>query len=578
MQHMAQRSFSAFAFYSLLVLFVLICSCNRQPQSAQHSITISDSIPQIWQPADDSAMVAANAQNENERLRYALIESRVSDKNALFRPLYKTVNAFSKESYKALEPLVLEQDIPTLQSHISARRISYEQLTLFYLYRIYHYELNPGATLNTIVALNGEVLEEARARDSSYQSNPQAARHPIFGIPVLLKDNINAGGMPTTAGAVVLKDNSPGDAFVVRQMKEKGALILGKVNLSEWAYWLCEGCPTGYSAIGGQTLNPYGRGIFESGGSSSGSGTSVTSNYAAAAVGTETSGSILSPSGQNSLVGLKPSVGLLSRTGIVPISGTLDTPGPMARNVVDAAILLDAMSGYDPSDKKTSLVTHELGWYGNIDHDTLAGKTFGVFRDLLESDSLYSTTVNAIAASGAKIVPIDPLKIAMDGFLSILNVDMNRDLPAYLKAYANSLEGGPNLVTDIIAYNMADSLIRIPYGQERLRGVVGDTMTPGHMQRMNLALEKAARQKLNSVMLKNKLDAFLSVNNRHAAVVAIAKYPALGIPMGLRENGEPANITFIVKRFEEEKLIGLARAFENEFPLRKPPSDYAEIP
>ena len=152
----------------------------------------------------------------------------------------------------------------------------------------------------------------------------------MYGMPVLIKDNINTSGMPTTAGAIALLENeNTEDAFIIKKLKEAGALILGKSNLSEWAYYFCGTCPVGYSATGGQTLNPYGRAIFESGGSSSGSGASVAANYAVAAVGTETSGSITSPSSQNSVVGLKPTIGLLSRTGIVPISTTLDTPGPM---------------------------------------------------------------------------------------------------------------------------------------------------------------------------------------------------------------------------------------------------------
>ena len=160
--------------------------------------------------------------------------------------------------------------------------------------------------------------------------------------------------MPTTAGAIALsKNENTEDAYIIKRLKEEGAIILGKSNLSEWAYYFCGTCPLGYSATGGQTLNPYGRTIFESGGSSSGSGVAVAANYAVAAVGTETSGSIISPSSQNSVVGLKPTVGLLSRTGIIPISSTLDTPGPMTKNVTDSFILFNSMLGYDASDPKS---------------------------------------------------------------------------------------------------------------------------------------------------------------------------------------------------------------------------------
>ena len=159
--------------------------------------------------------------------------------------------------------------------------------------------------------------------------------------------------MATTAGAVALKDNTTDDAFMVNQLKSKGALILGKANLSEWAYFFCGDCPSGYSAVGGQTLNPYGRRIFDTGGSSSGSAVSVAANFCAAAIGSETAGSILSPASQNSVVGLKPTIGLVSRSGIVPISSTLDTAGPITKTVRDNAIVLDAIYGYDKSDSKS---------------------------------------------------------------------------------------------------------------------------------------------------------------------------------------------------------------------------------
>ena len=302
----------------------------------------------LWETYDESAELAANEEHENPRMQYKLLQSKVLEKNEVFVPLYGEVSKMTETEYEALKPLILNQDILQLQKHIADKKLNYEKLTLFYLYRIYKYELDKEKNLNTIISLNTNVLEEARAKDKSMMDAPKKGRHPIFGMPILLKDNINAEGMKTTAGAIALKDNDADDAFIVEQLRKNGALILGKVNLSEWAYYLCTGCPLGYSAIGGQTLNPYGRKVFETGGSSSGSGTSMAASYAVAAVGTETSGSIISPSSQNSVVGLKPSIGVMSRTGIVPISSTLDTPGPMTRNVVDNAILFDALAASDP--------------------------------------------------------------------------------------------------------------------------------------------------------------------------------------------------------------------------------------
>ena len=224
-------------------------------------------------------------------------------------------------------------------------------------------------------------------------------------MPILLKDNVNATGMPTTAGAVALKNNNTDDAYITARLKQEGALILGKANLSEWAYFFCGDCPSGYSAVGGQTLNPYGRKTIDTGGSSSGSGVSIAANFAVAAVGTETAGSILSPASQNSVVGLKPTIGLLSRSGIVPISSTLDTPGPMTKNVIDNAILLAALYGYDNTDSKSK----SFKWPGNYyinglknGNPSIKGKRFGAIKRLL-SDTLYINAVNVLKAQGAII-------------------------------------------------------------------------------------------------------------------------------------------------------------------------------
>jgi len=236
------------------------------------------------------------------KMQYKLIQSKFLDKNEIWKTVADQIAYFSEEDYEKLEPLILEQDIPTIQSHIQSGRLSYEKLTQWYLYRIVKFENDKNKTLHSIIALNPNAVEEARERDKNIGDKKN---HPIYGMPILLKDNINTSEMKTTAGAHALLENKTEDAFIVKQIKAKGGIILGKANLSEWAYYFCKGCPVGYSAVGGQTLNPYGRKIFETGGSSSGSGTTMAANYAAAAVGTETSGSILSPSSQNSIVGLK---------------------------------------------------------------------------------------------------------------------------------------------------------------------------------------------------------------------------------------------------------------------------------
>jgi len=546
-----------------LLGLLLIISCKESKKVDYSSLV-------LWKTYNDSSEVAASQDHEKSRMRFKLIQSRVSDKNETFRPLYHEVAEMSVTDYDQLKPLILEQDIPTIQRHIKDGKLTYEKLVRFFLYRIYRFELDSSTTLHTIIALNENVVEEARELDNLISED----RHPIFGMPILLKDNIGTAGMNTTAGAIALKDNETKDAFIVEQLKKNKALILGKVNLSEWAYYMCNGCPLGYSAIGGQTLNPYGRGVFETGGSSAGSGTSVAANYAVAAVGTETSGSILSPSSLNSVVGLKPTIGLLSRSGIVPISSTLDTPGPMTKNVIDNAILLSAMTGKDMADDK-SVSTDEKYFEAVLNPVSLKGKRLGVFKDLLETDSIYRSTIDKLKKQGVEIIEFNAPEVSMDGFLTLLNIDMKNDLPKYLKDNAPNTELIPvRNLKDIVEFNLSDSLLLIPYGQSIFDGILKDSTTLEELEVIKSRLEKNGRLFFDTAMDQENLDAILSINNYHAGYAAVAKYPALTIPMGYKETGEPISLTFIAKPFHENDLLGLGRAFEIATKIRKPPLAY----
>ena len=554
---------------SITVLMILIISLLWMGGCRNESAVDENLV--LWTPYNDSAEVAANKEHANKRMRYKLIQSKVLDKNEVFRPLYREVSQVSKEEYERLKPMILEQDIPNIQAFVKEGKLTYEELVLFYLYRIYKYELDNETTLNTIIALNKEVVDEARKRDKERKEG----HHPIYGMPILLKDNIDTEGMNTTAGALVFTKNTTDDAFIVENLKAKGALILGKVNLSEWAYYLCDGCPVGYSAFGGQTLNPYGRKVFETGGSSAGSGTSMAANYAVAAVGTETSGSILSPSSQNSVVGLKPTIGLLSRSGIVPISSTLDTPGPMTRNVTDNAIVLDAMMGKDADDPSSVGKDFGKNWFQNLSTSEINGKRFGAFSNLLEGDSIYKLTLDKLKAAGAEIVVIDPPTMPLDGFISILNLDMKVDLPAYIASHVeNKKDITVQEVADIIDYNLQDSLLRIPYGQARFNAIVSDTVSMKQLAIIKSNLEEQTRNFFNEAIDNNQLDAVLSINNYHAAYAAVAKYPALTIPMGYKATGEPISLTFIGKQFEEARLLELGAGYEKINKVREIPEGY----
>jgi|TARA_B110000908_G_scaffold24368_1_gene27905 amidase len=521
----------------------------------------------IFKKYNETLALEKQQNHKKSRMQFKLLQSKYLDMNAIFKPFETDLEYFSEENYTALKPFILEQDIPTLQKNIKAGNISYEKLTLFYLYRIRKFESDSTKSLNSIISLNPNVLKEARARDKNKKEN---TKYSIYGMPVLLKDNINTSNMPTTAGALVLADNTAiKDAFIVERLRKKGALILGKVNLSEWAYYFCVGCPLGYSAIGGQTLNPYSRGEFETGGSSAGSGVAVAANFAVAAVGTETSGSITSPSSLNSVVGLKPTIGVFSRTGIVPISSTLDTPGPMTKNIIDNAIFMNAMRGFDQTDAASKELA--VDYFKNGFKQKLKGRRLGVIKSLL-TDSIYLATVGKLKRAGAELIEITPPEVALNGFLTLLNIDMKNDLPKYLAADADKRIEVTS-VKDIVAFNLKDSLLRAPYGQQLFEGIVEDTTTLAALEIIKTNLTNSGR-KYFQALKDDDLEAILSINNYHSGFAAVANYPTLTVPMGYKNSGEPISLTFIGTPLSERKLLEIGYAFEQLTKVRKMPKNY----
>ncbi|MGC1631858.1 MAG: amidase family protein [Gelidibacter sp.] len=543
----------------LLCMIVLLMSSCKKSENKSADINIA---------SKDTTAISTKDFTE-----FKVLDSKFIDNSKLWEPFHKALSDFTEEKYNALKPLILEQDIPTLQQHIQEATLSYEDLTKFYLYRIRKFDRENDLSLNSVIALNPNVISEAKQKDSDL--NNKMGKHPIFGMPILLKDNINTAEMPTTSGAVAFQNNNTTtDAFIVERLKEQGALILGKANLSEWAYFFCGDCPSGYSAIGGQTLNPYGRKTMDSGGSSSGSGAAVAANFCVAAIGSETSGSILSPSSQNSIVGLKPTIGILSRTGIVPISSTLDTPGPMAKNVIDTAIVLDAMLGYDANDPKSVTSKFENNFYYDafLKGNNLEGKRFGAFQELMK-DSLYFRAIADLKTKGALIIEIDEDKVELPGFLRLLNLDMQNDFSNYIKS-----SGDPKLpiksVADVMAFNEKDSIVRMPYGQNLFAGIVADSTTDKEFDAIKNTLKTNGRLFFDAAMKKHNLDGFLSINNFHAGFAAVAEYPAITVAMGYSESGEPEGLTFISKPFSEKLLLGWAYSYEHVSKRRVAPKNY----
>lgn len=542
----------------LFLLTIVLLSCNSE--SNQPDV--------VFNKYDETVALEAQQNHENPRMKFKLFQSKVLEMNEVFKPFNAALSAFSEEEYQSLKPLIIEQNIPTIQGYVKEGKLSYEKLTLFYLYRIRKFESDSTKSLNAIITLNPNVLEEAKQRDKDRKWGILSDVE-IYGMPILLKDNINTEGMPTTAGALALLNNkNTEDAFIVKKLKENGALILGKANLSEWAYYFCSGCPLGYSAIGGQSLNPYGRAKFETGGSSASSGTAVAANYAVVAVGTETAGSITSPSSQNSVVGLKPTIGLISRTGIVPISGTLDTPGPMSKSVTDSWIFLNAMLGKDNKDPKSFEMPDKD--FGDME-DGFKGKRIGVLTYLFQ-DSIYNSNVNKIKEAGATIVEVNPPRVGLPGFLTLLNIDMKYDLPHYLKSDADK-NVTVTSVKDVIDFNVKDSILRAPYGQQLFEGIVKDTTSKKQLESIKVTLKENGRSYFNALKEEN-LDAILSINNYHSAYSAVAEYPNLTVPMGYKETGEPVSLTFVGLPKTEGKLLILGYAFEQLTKVRKLPENY----
>lgn len=534
------------------VLFLII-SCKEESKQIE-----------VIESSDDISAISTKDFTE-----FKVLDSKVITKASILKVIDEQLEDFTEAKYNALKPLILDQDIPTLQEYVSQGKLSYEVLTKFYLYRIKLYDRENDRSLNSVISLNPKVIEDARARDNALRN--KKLKHPIFGMPILLKDNINTSGMPTTAGALALLNNATNDAFIAERLRESGAIILGKANLSEWAYFFCGYCPSGYSAVGGQTLNPYGRRIIDTGGSSSGSGVAVAANFCAAAVGSETAGSILSPASQNSAVGLKPTIGLLSRTGIIPISSTLDTPGPITKNVIDNAIVLDAMKGFDKKDFKSIKPNVKL-YYELVNNENLKGKRFGVFSALKE-DTLYVNAIEVLKKQGAEIIEISEEKIELPDFLRLLNLDMKVDLASYFETSADK-NISFKTIEDVMAFNTSNADKAMPYGQKLFEGVSKDSSTKEEFENIKNILKANGKQFFDAHMNTENLDGVLSINNYHAAEAAVAEYPALTVPMGYTTDGVPRGLTFISKPLSEAQLLQWAYTYEQASKMRVAPENY----
>ena len=452
-------------------------------------------------------------------------------------------------------------DIWTIQMLVRKGKLSYKKLVEIFLHRIYYYN-DVGIGINAIRAVNEFALEEAEKCDEAIAKNKELAQG-LFGIPILVKDNIeteSALGLPTTAGSIAFAKNyAEQDAVFLAQLRQQGAIILAKTNLSEFANFITNGVkradgtvepmPSGYSSLGGQVLCPYKPGVINPAGSSSGSGAGCAAAMAAVAIGTETSGSILNPATANSLVGIKPTVGLISRRGIIPLSHSQDTAGPMARNVSDAAVLLEAMKCFDALDmpvtagENNALVTEQYWQSHTSDYtkalrkDGLQGMRLGIYVKPSEADmlNLWQNTLQRLQELGAVLV------------------------------YSEKGEA-----LDYIVKNNATEL---PWVSELLHlDFASDMQRSRQVQLEEIAWSRTAT--LDKLFQQYNLDALISFNGGTTRIAAKAGYPSITVPAGYRDVAHdqyPVNLHFTGQAFSEFKLIGMAYAFEQATKARKAP-------
>ncbi|HEX7066410.1 MAG TPA: amidase family protein [Bacillales bacterium] len=473
-----------------------------------------------------------------------------------------------------------ELTITEVQDMMASGKLTSRELVLMYFERIAAYN-RQGPTINAILEINPDALHMAEALDREREQ--KGSRGPLHGVPILLKDNIDTEDkLHTSAGSLALADSyAAKDSFVAKKVRESGGIILGKTNLTEWANFMSAGMPNGYSSRGGQVLNPYGPGEFDVGGSSSGSGAAVAANFTMLAIGTETSGSILSPASENSIVGIKPTVGLISRSGIIPISHSQDTAGPMARTVRDAATLLGALAGKDESDPATLTATGKMpdDYTEFLNENGLQGRRIGVVRkrflDELEPPQreLMETAIEKMKDKGAIIV--DPVNIPTadeEWDINVLIHEFKVGLHAYLK---NLKPGFPRSLKEVIEFNLDHSESALKYGQTMLlkSEATSGTLTDTDYLRSRVRDIKLSQEKgIDAVMEKHTLDALLFPANYGANIPARAGYPSITVPGGYtKEAGQPLGITFTGKAYSEPMLIQLAYAFEQSTCHRTPP-------
>ena len=476
-----------------------------------------------------------------------------------------------------------EATVADMQAAMASGKLSSVELVSMYLERIATFD-KEGPKLNSVLEINPDALAIAEALDVERET--KGPRGPLHGIPVLLKDNIDTGDkLHTSAGSLALANSyAPDDSFVAKKLREAGAVILGKANMTEFANYKTRGMPGGYSSRGGQVLNPYKPGVFGTGGSSSGSGVSVSANLTALAIGTETSGSILSPAYNNSVVGIKPTVGLISRDGIIPLAHSQDTAGPITRTVADAAVLLGALTGIDKKDPitSTSVKKSYTDYTKFLKTDGLKGARIGIPREFYytsgitdEEKAIFDKVVEDLKAQGAIIKDFAniPSAIELSEFSSsVFRYEFKGDMNAYLSSL--KADSPIKTLSDIIAFDNSNNIDNLRYGNVLLTesDATSGTLTEAQYIRDRLKdLRLSRTEGIDYTMNLYKLDALLFPNTRNASISAKAGYPSITVPAGYTKEGKPVAVTFAGMAYSEPTLIKVAYSFEQATHYRIPP-------
>lgn len=482
-------------------------------------------------------------------------------------------------------PEVEGRDAASLQAAMTAGAVTSEALVAAYLDRIARID-DAGPQISAVIAVVPDALEQARALDAERAAGK--VRGPLHGIPVLIKDNIEvAGPVPTTAGSLALKDNVTGrDAFLVARLRLAGAVILGKANLSEWANIRSGDSTSGWSAVGGLTRNPHDL-ARSACGSSSGSGAGVAASLAPIAIGTETDGSIVCPAGTNGIVGFKPTVGLVSRTHIVPISSSQDTAGPMTLTVADAAAVLTHIAGTDRTDRATAMAREvQQDYVRTLRPDALKGRRLGVMMDRIggraDIRALLEAALATLEAEGAVIVRISDTRTGLEALggaeFEVLLTELKADMAAYLAGLPGT--GLPKTLADLIAFNKANPAELKWFGQEtfELAETKGGLNSEAYVKARELAARLAGPEGIDRLLKEHKVDFLIGVTNGPAWTMdlingdafsgpsasqlpAVAGYPHLTVPMGAVE-GLPIGISFIGEKWSDGEVLAVGHRYE----------------